>query len=112
MFFHPSGQSTITAGNPPARVAVSNSALDTALIDENGGAVTLSSISAATSMVVPQGVPGSAQAAASGSGGGPVSIGGPSPTGGGVVAVVSQVVALLVLGVVGVIVVLALGIVA
>ena len=80
MFFHPRTESsTITAGNPPAQVAVSNSALDPTLIVENGGTVSLSTISEATSMVVPQGVPGSAQAAASGSGGGPVSVGGPVP---------------------------------
>jgi len=79
MFYHPRREaSVITAGNPPARVAVSNSALDTTLIDENGGSVSFSSISTTTSMAVPQGVPGSAQAAASGSGGGPVSVGGGS----------------------------------
>ena len=80
MFFHPRTESsTITAGNPPADVSVANSALDTTRIDENGGSVSLSSVSVSTSMVVPNGVPGSAQAAASGSGGGPVSVGGPVP---------------------------------
>ena len=80
MFFHPrTASSTITAGNPPAQVSVANSALDTTRIDENGGEVSLTGVSEVTEMVVPQGVPGSAQAAASGSGGGPVSIGGPVP---------------------------------
>ena len=76
MFFHPREQSTITAGMPPADVSVSESALDTDLIDENGGVVSLTGVSEATEMTVPQGVPGSAQAAATGTGGVPVSVGG------------------------------------
>jgi hypothetical protein len=78
MMHHPTGQQTIVAGLPPASVAVSNSAIDPTLIDENGGSVSLSSVSEVTKMVVPQGVPGTAEAAASGSAGGPVSVGGPN----------------------------------
>ena len=101
-FHHPSGEQAIVAGRPPAKVSVESSALNTALVAENGGSVSLGSISETTSITVPQGVPASAEAAASGSSGGPVSIASGGFIGGFIEQVVATViaVALIVVGMV------------